>query len=83
MVPKMFSLAMTELDLAIQQSSGTPCVVSWWGGSTNYNYNESITGPLLVVRGRCNSTDRSLSFGLILDAINDFPGLPSVLNSYT
>ena len=47
MVPKMFSLAMTELDLAIQQSSGTPCVVSWWGGLTNFNHSESNVGTPL------------------------------------
>ena len=41
------------------------------------------TGPLLVVRGSRNSDDHSLSFGLILNAENDFIGLPSVLISDT
>ena len=82
MVPKIFSLSMTMTVLDYIESSGTPSVVSWWVGQTNFNYNESFVGPLLEVRGRCNSTDRSLSFGLISDAINDFLGLPSVLIYY-
>ena len=76
-------MQVTVLVLDYIESSGTPLVVSLWGGSTNYNCNESITGPLLVVRGSRNSDDRSLSFGLILNAENDFIGLPSVLISDT